>query len=677
MKEVLGSLPEVITAYKNYNLLVPTATDVQLNPFYKFHVEEVPVDLGENSGDIFKVGSVKTGKQDERGKDIWEDVFSLSKPLLNKMAMAAGIQFNPKETYGERIDRVTYRAQAQGAMRKADGTARTETDQKVICLEDEEEKYRIEFADKATKGITDEKQAQAAAEIFSGQWVESKNKWGKKCQAFVVAKEDRDRYIDRSVMVNMALLKKTWAEKAMTGAKLRVIRALLGIKGTYTKAELQKNFAIPTVIFSPDFSDPQVRQAMLTQGMNSVAIMTADKKAYDITQFVEDVSWEEGENQLAARISFSAKNDKTSKGRISSLAKPGCYAALLYSYNGGKNAEATRGKIVEWNPSARTSGEKFKVKAYDVLYDLQESQDHVYFSAGVKTKSAIVQVLKRWGIKVTSYSGPNVKHGKLAYKSEKLGTVVVKILKEAKKKGGIEACLRAVKMNVTVVGFGTNKTVYHFEETQHLTEVNHKISTTGMVTRVKIIGKANDDGCSPVEATVDGKTSYGIRQKIVSRGTNDTLDEAKKEAREILADDGKPKEEITIKLPDIPIIRKGDKIHLKTASISAGYYIVISATHDVDKMLMTLGLKKAPAAKKSSGNKKTKAKSYDVGDIVNFHGGKHYVSSYPDARGYSVGAGKAKITIKGGSGKAHPWHLVTQNWNQTHVWGWVDDGSFD
>ena len=81
MKEVLGSLPEVITAYKNYNLLVPTATDVQLNPFYKFHVEEVPVDLGENSGDIFKVGSVKTGKQDEKGKDIWEDVFSLSKPL--------------------------------------------------------------------------------------------------------------------------------------------------------------------------------------------------------------------------------------------------------------------------------------------------------------------------------------------------------------------------------------------------------------------------------------------------------------------------------------------------------------------------------------------------------------------------------------------------------------------
>ncbi len=62
-------------------------------------------------------------------------------------------------------------------------------------------------------------------------------------------------------------------------------------------------------------------------------------------------------------------------------------------------------------------------------------------------------------------------------------------------------------MNVTVVGFGTNKTVYHFEDPAY-PEVTHTISTTGMVTRVKIIGKANDDGCSPVKATVDGKTSF-------------------------------------------------------------------------------------------------------------------------------------------------------------------------
>lgn len=269
MKEVFLSLPEVMKEYSGKNLLLPTSTDVQLNPFYKYHVEEVPVDLSETSGDVFKVGSVNTGRK-ENGRDVWVDVYSLSKPLLNKMAMAAGIQFNPKETYGERIDRMTYRAQAQGAMRKADGTARTETDQKVICLEDEEEKYRIEFADKAQKGIADEKQAKAAAELFKGEFKQMKNKSGKTVNGYLIDECDRQKYIDRSVMVNMALLRKTWAEKAMTGAKLRVIRALLGVKGTYTREELSKNFVIPTVIFSPDYSDQQVRQAMLNQGMNSV-----------------------------------------------------------------------------------------------------------------------------------------------------------------------------------------------------------------------------------------------------------------------------------------------------------------------------------------------------------------------------------------------------------------------
>lgn len=270
MQEISGSLSEVIRAYSDHNLLVPAATDVQLNPFYKYHVEEVAVDLSENSGDIFKVGSVKTGKTDSKGNDIWQDTYSLSKPLLNKLAMAAGIQFNPHQTYGRRIDSITYRAQAQGAMRKADGTYRSEVDQKEICLEDEEDKYRTEFSDKAVKGITDKKATNAAAEIFKGSWVDTKDKWGKKVKAYVIDEADRERYVERSVKVNMALLKKTWAEKAMTGAKLRVIRALLGTKGSYTKDELKKNFAIPTVIFSPDYSDPQVRQAMLMQGMNSV-----------------------------------------------------------------------------------------------------------------------------------------------------------------------------------------------------------------------------------------------------------------------------------------------------------------------------------------------------------------------------------------------------------------------
>ena len=269
MENNSNAIAEIQKKYAGCNLLMPAATEVQLNPFYKITVMEVTADLSENSGDIFKVGSVKTGTT-QQGKDIWEETYSPAKPLLMKIAAAAGIQFDPDHTYGTKIDANTYKAKAYGAMRMPDGTGKTHADEKVICLDDEEANYRVEFMDKSIKGITDEKAAKAAAEMFKGNWIDAKNKWGKACKAYVIDDCDREKYIECSVLVNMTLLRKTAAAKAMTGAILRVIRALTGMKGQYTKKELQKPFAIPRVTFSPDYTDPEVRKAMLSQGMNSI-----------------------------------------------------------------------------------------------------------------------------------------------------------------------------------------------------------------------------------------------------------------------------------------------------------------------------------------------------------------------------------------------------------------------
>lgn len=80
--------------------------------------------------------------------------------------------------------------------------------------------------------------------------------------------------------------------------------------------------------------------------------------------------------------------------------------------------------------------------------------------------------------------------------------------------------------------------------------------------------------------------------------------------------------------------------------------------------------------KKQRASEAPKKKQYAVGDIVNFHGGTHYYSSYPGAKGYSAKAGKARITIVNGSGKAHPWHLIHVD-SDSNVYGWVDTGTFD
>lgn len=268
------ALAEIQSKYKNCNLLIPSATSVQLNPFYKCTVMEVSADTSEGSGDIFKVGSVKIGE--EKGKSVYADVFSPAKPLLMKLATAAGIQFHPEYTTVIRENENTYVGKAFGGLRLPDGTFKTHAETKRICLDDEEAKYRLEFMDKSIMGIHDWRAAKSAAEMFKGEWKEdpeNRNDKGYPERYYVIADCDREKYIERSILVNMTLLRKTASEKAQTGAILRVIRALLGIKGTYRVEELQKPFAIPTVTFSPDFSDPSVRQAMLQQGMSSMSNM--------------------------------------------------------------------------------------------------------------------------------------------------------------------------------------------------------------------------------------------------------------------------------------------------------------------------------------------------------------------------------------------------------------------
>lgn len=66
--------------------------------------------------------------------------------------------------------------------------------------------------------------------------------------------------------------------------------------------------------------------------------------------------------------------------------------------------------------------------------------------------------------------------------------------------------------------------------------------------------------------------------------------------------------------------------------------------------------------------------SHKVGDIVQFKGGTHYVTSYKGSKGYRAKAGPAKITSHNENGQ-HPWHLIHTD-STSNVYGWVDEGTF-
>lgn len=405
-----------------------------------------------------------------------------------------------------------------------------------------------------------------------------------------------------------------------------------------------------------------------------LVVMTEDKKQYNIKEFVENLGWEENDGELAVRISFTAKNDKTSAGLISSLAKPGCLVGIFASH-GSTDEEVARGYITDWKPTLSGNKDKFDVICYDELYNLQESQELIYYSSGIGTKSAITKIFDDWQIPMDKYEGPDVTHGKLAYKTEMLSDVLLDILDDAKKKGGGSAMIRAAKGKVSVIEWGSNTTVYHFEA-DNTKQVSHKKSTSGMITRVKIIGQEDDDGRSSVEAVVNGLTKFGVRQKIYIRGKDDSVSDAQSAAQEIIDEKGQVKEDITVQAPDIPFIRKGNLVHMTVGTLK-DYYYVKGIRHDADSGSMTMDLKKA-VTEVIKNNQVTK-KSYNVGDIVYFKGGTHYVSSWPGAKGYPAKAGKARIHLGPnckGNGKAHPWSLIHID-SSSNVYGWVDEGTFE
>lgn len=318
-----------------------------------------------------------------------------------------------------------------------------------------------------------------------------------------------------------------------------------------------------------------------------VVVMDEAGNQYNIKDFIQNLGWEENENEISVRSSFTARNDKTSKGYLSRIIKPGCLVGI-FATDGSLDEEVARGYVETWNPVESGSGNNLKCTCYDELYKLQTSQDNRYYPSGTGTKPAIQGIFDDWGIPQGGYEGPNASHGKTVYNNEFLSDIIIKLLDDAAKRGQEKCMLRAAKGRVSVIPRGGNKTVYVFrpDNTQSFSQT---ISTADLITRVKVVGRADDDGRRSVEATLNGRTEYGIRQRIYTRGADETLDDAKTAARQILDQEGGIEKEMSVQGPDVPFIRKGDLVYIMSSSIS-DYYYVKSIRHNADACSMTMEL---------------------------------------------------------------------------------------
>lgn len=321
------------------------------------------------------------------------------------------------------------------------------------------------------------------------------------------------------------------------------------------------------------------------------AYIIAGNKKFNVTPALVSVDRNEAEGQIAQRVNLQLMNVQVKGTWISGMFQPR-NRVYLYANDGSKNDEVFRGYL--WSRKYKSSSSEWDLKytCYDNLIYFQESEDSLYFSDGKITKDVMQSICDKWNIKL-DYSYDSITHAKLPLRGKLYDLFSADILDLVKKQTGKKYVILSDKDTMHVKHVGTNSTIYRFIGTKNVVSTTSGWTMDGVITQVVIVGKADDEERVPVEATVTGNTSeYGTLQKIQTKDENTSLEDAKLEAQTTIDENGAPKWEYEITAPDIPWIRKGDKVYVDAGDIVEKFLIVTavdrSSNNKKSEMQLTL-----------------------------------------------------------------------------------------
>ena len=310
---------------------------------------------------------------------------------------------------------------------------------------------------------------------------------------------------------------------------------------------------------------------------------------YDISKVIESLKISDSEGELATMVSFSFMNTEVNGKWLNSLFSVGDVVQVQADNGGGKK---TVGTFTIWDKDDESSTKKvLSVTAYDSkLIYLQKSEDVQFFEKGKSTKSIITDICTAWGVTL-QYSYDSINHELKQWRGDKLSEMIIELLEEVRKKTGKKYVMNSVNNQLSISHWGTNTTVYEFAAKKNVIATSSNITLEGLVTKVKIYSHSDEGVRQKLEATVTGDTSYGTLQRIITRSDNTTLTESKKEANQLIKDDGKPVEKFVLTAVDIPWMKKGDKIKVSAGDM-AGYFYILSISHDCSSKTMSMEVEK-------------------------------------------------------------------------------------
>lgn len=315
---------------------------------------------------------------------------------------------------------------------------------------------------------------------------------------------------------------------------------------------------------------------------------------YNVTSALIAADRSESKKELAQSATLQLVNIKVGDQYLSDIFKARD-RVYIRADDGSKNDEVFRGFI--WTGSGQDSmtDKSFTIKCYDHLIYLQESEASEFFSDGLETKDMVKKICGNWGVKL-NYQYESITHSKSALRGYLSDILTADILDLVKERRGKDYTITSEKDVMQVKTVGSNETIYHIIEGKNATSASFEYTMNGMITKVVILGTADDDEREPVEGTRRKNTDkYGTLQKIFRRSGDTTISEVKEEATNLLNENCTPKYSYMVKAPDIPWIRKGDKVFVDAGCIKKKYLIVddIDRTVDSAKKEMTMTLSEA------------------------------------------------------------------------------------
>ena len=301
-----------------------------------------------------------------------------------------------------------------------------------------------------------------------------------------------------------------------------------------------------------------------------IAVDPSGKYKFNLSKLVTALTWGDDEQELAAKAQVTIANTMYKERHIASYLQL-MTRIYIYTKSGSKYYERFRGIV--WEIENDDDTEKtHTVLAYDRSIYLMKTHDNAFFPKGKTCEYIIKKICSKWGIKV-KYSWYSHKCGKKKYNDQAVADIFTSLMDAAKLGTGHGYVFRMDKGILKVMKKGQNQKIPYLKVKKNITKYTRKKSLDDICTKVAIVGSEKKSGAVPVLATIKkNNKKYGTVQQFVEKEEGSTLAKAKKEARNILKEQGKPTEEIEVVCKDVPWIRKGDTVYAHSANLKNFYY---------------------------------------------------------------------------------------------------------